>query len=604
MSGTYRTVRLIQNQLYPTYQLHAVMANKKTLPQDGLRLAALITIDWIRRRLGENLPKEVQHAPKPSAYRSVTDDCLTSFHIHSGFVVDVVALPGQGIWSLQITEPDLGSDPGNHDQRRQAVPGRVIETNIGYRVVGAQLECGFQTVISDPEGTVDKAEVYRLAVVRQLLKHPDFGLRQITTLGYEAVSLDTVAQIKNVTELWRSKENALPCVVFTSPRKEIEPSMLQLREKGPLRSPQLPGLPPPPTAKPEAQELPYDIAAFARSGMAYCRTYRLEDSLFERFRDMTGIPAEPGDILVLEPAPFGGGVQRFPYRPSKSRQEETVAKLREKMFCYPRDKTVDFGAVVFLSEARESLLHQTADALQHSEETEELWEQKLALLEARWKAEWEDQRKKYQEVLDQLERQRQYQERLEREKEQLRKEHGKKEQRFEQLLAEKEEDIAYLKRKLSRPREHSEIVAWVKEHFSGRLILHPKAEDLLEDKSARSVSAELICDALDFLATDYWDRRYLRISTEELNSRCSEKYGRPFEVKPTGTTTIEFTPAEYKIKYFPGAKGKPVESPLDFHLGVGNDPENLLRIYFLHDDEKKLIVVGSLPRHLRAVTVQ
>ena len=206
--------------------------------------------------------------------------------------------------------------------------------------------------------------------------------------------------------------------------------------------------------------------------------------------------------------------------------------------------------------------------------------------------------------MKQLERQRQYQRRLEREKEQLRSEHEKKEQRFEQLLAEKEEDIAYLKRKLSRPKEHSQIAAWVREHFSGRLILHPKAEDLLEDKSARSVSAELICDALDFLATDYWDRRYLRISTEEMNSRCSEKYGRPFEVKPTGTTTIEFTPAEYKIKYFPGAKGKPVESPLDFHLGVGNDPENLLRIYFLHDDEKKLIVVGSLPRHLRAVTVQ
>lgn len=69
-------------------------------------------------------------------------------------------------------------------------------------------------------------------------------------------------------------------------------------------------------------------------------------------------------------------------------------------------------------------------------------------------------------------------------------------------------------------------------------------------------------------------------------------------------TTIEFTPAEYKIKYFPGARGRPVESPLDHHLKVGNAPENLLRIYFLHDDAKKLIVVGSLPRHLRSVTVR
>lgn len=106
------------------------------------------------------------------------------------------------------------------------------------------------------------------------------------------------------------------------------------------------------------------------------------------------------------------------------------------------------------------------------------------------------------------------------------------------------------------------------------------------------------------MATDYWASRYQRISREELLSRCSKKYGRPFEVKPTGNLTVEHTPTEYKIKYFPGAKGKPVESPLDFHLCVGNDPENLLRIYFLHDDKHQLIVVGSLPRHLKAISIR
>ena len=97
--------------------------------------------------------------------------------------------------------------------------------------------------------------------------------------------------------------------------------------------------------------------------------------------------------------------------------------------------------------------------------------------------------------------------------------------RFERLLASKDEDIAYLKRKLRQPKEHSQIPSWVEENFSRRMLLHPKAVTLLEDRSSRSVSVELICDALDFLATDYWDRRYLRISTEEMNNRCSEKYG-------------------------------------------------------------------------------
>ena len=33
MPADYRTVRLMKNRLYPTYQLHAVMAARKTTPE-------------------------------------------------------------------------------------------------------------------------------------------------------------------------------------------------------------------------------------------------------------------------------------------------------------------------------------------------------------------------------------------------------------------------------------------------------------------------------------------------------------------------------------------------------------------------------------------
>ena len=52
MDTPYRVVRLQRNHLYPTYQLFAHMASKKTTPQDGLRLAALTTMEWLRLRLG------------------------------------------------------------------------------------------------------------------------------------------------------------------------------------------------------------------------------------------------------------------------------------------------------------------------------------------------------------------------------------------------------------------------------------------------------------------------------------------------------------------------------------------------------------------------
>ena len=205
--------------MYPTYQLHAYLSNKKITPQDGLRLGALLTLDWLCRRLGADVPEELAHVPDPSAYRSVRDDCLVSFHQNSGYVIDIVSLPEEGIWTLQITEPDLGSDPGHSDQVRPAVPGRVFETNIGFHIVGNQLECGFQTIVSDPEGTPTPAEVYRLAVVRQLIDHPDFGLRQITPLRHEVTEITTVEQLKQLTDLWKNQENTLPCVclLYTSP---------------------------------------------------------------------------------------------------------------------------------------------------------------------------------------------------------------------------------------------------------------------------------------------------------------------------------------------------------------------------------------------------
>lgn len=114
MSNPYRVVRLLKNQLYPTYQLHGYMTNKKTAPQDGLRLAGLLTMEWLRQRLGEYAPEELLRLPESFAYLDADDSVLPSLHIHCGFLVDIVSLPDQGVWTLQITEPDLWRLPSRN----------------------------------------------------------------------------------------------------------------------------------------------------------------------------------------------------------------------------------------------------------------------------------------------------------------------------------------------------------------------------------------------------------------------------------------------------------------------------------------------------------
>lgn len=606
--STNRVVKLLKNRLYPTYQLYAQMANKKTSPQDGLRLAALITIDWVRNRLGENVPKELQQIPEPFAYRDVSDEQLTSLHINSGFVMDIVALPEQGSWTLLITEPDLGSDPGNPKQQRQAVAGRVIETNIAFQITGTKLECGFQTVISDPEGTTELAEVYRLAVIRRLIAHPDFGLHQFAPLTHDFSHITTVEQLSQLQAITKEVNNSLPCVIFTHvseaaalPVPDITTLAMPPRYTFTMQKPILPeGIP----KVKQGKKLPYDIAAFARSCVTYCRVYLLEDALLDRFRRMFSISVSAGEIIVIEPLCFGRGIRAIPYKPGKSRQTEVLAALRTDMFHYLREKTICFGNVAFLSSARENLLHSTADALTHSKNVDIEWTQRVTRLEANWKAELSRKDIEIQSLIDKLKRQNEYSIQLEQEITQLRQSIEHAQHRLEERLAKREAYIAYLKRKLHQPKEHSKIPEWIEANFSGRLYLHPKAAALITDKAARTVNLELICDALDFLATDYRDQRYRYITKDEMQNRCSEKYGRPFVITPVGTTTIEFTPSQYKVDYRFKEMKNSVLTPLDCHLRVGNDPENLLRIYFFHDDDRQQIVIGSLPNHLRSVTIK
>ena len=606
MTKPTRVVRLLKNELYPTYQLYAQMASRRTSPADGMEIAVRCVLEWLLERLGENAPDELRE-------RIEAGETQFSYHLSQGHVIDVVALPEQGTWSLLISEPDLGSDPGNAEQAREAVPGRMLETNIGFTVSGGTLECGFQTIASDPEGTAEDAAVYRLTPVRRLLEDPDFGLRQVVELTKLPLAVGSQDALKELLNTWHSDENRMPCVVFTeAPKKTTVPDIASLPSITELtgRPGQLPAIPgmkantPLPKKAAEPTDASFDAERFAASCFTFCRTYRLTGTLTEKLSEALHRKLQPGEIVVLEPERYGGGIQVYPYSPLKTKREETQVQLKAMITAYPRRKPYDFGGVMFLTAAHQNLLRSGEENVKLSESAAQKREAELT---AQLDALKENLRRSEENCSDlraTLERQKEYQRTLEAEKAALREKIQQAEETVGLQLQEKDEEIAYLRRKLTRPQDHTEIAEWTRQQFAGRLIMHPKAEALLEEKSARSVSLELICDALDFLATDYWSSRYERISKDEMLKRCGEKYGRPFEVKPTGTQTVEHTPGEYKIKYRIGALGKPVESPLDYHLCVGNDMEFLLRIYFLHDDEKKLIVVGSLPHHLTAIKIQ
>ena len=204
----------------------------------------------------------------------------------------------------------------------------------------------------------------------------------------------------------------------------------------------------------------------------------------------------------------------------------------------------------------------------------------------------------------QIERLRAYEVQLEKEKDQLAQALEQERQNCKRQVQARDGEVAYLERKLTRPQKHTDVVEWARQQFPDRLIMHKRTETLLAKKTAWGVDLSLLCDALDFLDTDYWDYRFSQLPKEEMNRRCSVKYGRPFEVSKLGDLAVEFTPSEYKVKYKMTGTEKAREYALNWHLKVGNDPENLLRIYFFTDDKAQKLVIGSLPEHLRAVQIR
>ena len=69
------------------------LGDDKTAPRDGLRLAALTTMHWLKTRLGDAAPAEWDSTPAPEEYLSATDEALPSLYVNQGHVINIVSLP-------------------------------------------------------------------------------------------------------------------------------------------------------------------------------------------------------------------------------------------------------------------------------------------------------------------------------------------------------------------------------------------------------------------------------------------------------------------------------------------------------------------------------
>ncbi len=150
------------------------------------------------------------------------------------------------------------------------------------------------------------------------------------------------------------------------------------------------------------------------------------------------------------------------------------------------------------------------------------------------------------------------------------------------------------------PDSLSELPIWVNSYFADRIVLHARAIRAIKDAVFQDVA--LVYDAIKLLAEFYWpmkanqepsQRQTLSNSWEEGLKRLRLEYN---SHSITENRLGEFREA-YTINYRIGQSSRQVLGP---HLKHGStkDDRYCMRIYFVWDDYRQLVVVGHLPSHL------
>ena len=602
----YKPLLLMRNVSFPTYQLHAMAGGGATPPGDVLKIVVLETVAWLRQRFRAfELPPELD-MPTPDDFSSLDLAQLRSFRLDMGYKLSVIWLPELWIWALQLTEPDLGARPGDQNQPRPPVPGRLFETNITYRAMDSGVECGFKTVVHEPQGTEVFCEVFRLAFIKNLARNPLVGLSQTWRLVDMAHRLDELPHIRRLSRWLRDPQRMMPAVIFAEhvPEQKPLPESNALRAMVDSTAPPtalFKTLPYPTTLPPAAPAasvptMPMELSALARYRMSFAQFFLVAAPQRELFTATTGIAIERGETLVLEADALGGAVTRYPFGPTARDREKNRRALDFFIQNYPKGKAMDFGGCVFVPEARvlefDALrgAHKSLDALIDGfgtrEEAIRTEHQRALLVEQSNAKKQEDRLQKEIEA-------------LERDKKGLLDQLARKQAEHQAVLGRLEAHLSRQDTLKARPQRPEDVADWVEATLAGHLVFHERARREMQRVPAGKVELALLCDALEYLAHPYRDALLGDITQAERDLRCAEIYNRPFVVVPTKSTSMEIYRSNYVIKYHLGYKGKPVESLLDLHLKVGTGSENLLRIYFLYDKGNKLVVVGSLPEHLK-----
>jgi len=326
-------------------------------------------MQWLRERFREHeLPQEIDFPPA-EAYAKVDFAQFANVRLKYGYQLEIVWLYEEKSWALQLTEPDLGPSPGNSRQKRSPVAGRIFETNISYQVTDKGVLCGFQTMVSEPDGTKVPCEVYRLGVIKHLKRNPLVGLQQIWTLIEEPHNILTTADIKSFIKKIRLKDRTLPVIVISeyippsvctqtssTNANHTLPDLQKILTGGLISNSLASGLAIPfqkteEVVWPNNPALPYWLAQISHDRMGYAHFFVVAAAKLDEFNRSTGYNLPDGGVIVIPSPQIDEPELRYHYEEASRDTFQLV--IDGIIQNYSKDKRFDFTSCRFVPQALE-----------------------------------------------------------------------------------------------------------------------------------------------------------------------------------------------------------------------------------------------------------
>jgi len=611
---------------YPTYQFHAFTANDKLSSKSVFSICVLETLKWLRSRLDQydTIPEELS-APEPADYEIFSSGQLRSFNINVGAAIDCTYIPNQGVWSLRISEPDLGENLGT-ELERPPVHGRSFRTEVSFRRHDDNVEVGVRTTCSEPTDCSVSCAVFRPAVVRELANNPNVGfITEGFRLNGSSLMVTNQTELRHLERLLGTREFCMPiALVADSGYDKAEEKGMVLPDSksfsltGFGMTDHMAGLKADVSKvaidnnsvviektktvktktvildkKPAAKKQPvFDHERLARKSMGYAVVCFVSENCFGLLKNKLGIDISANEIIVLI-----NGQETERRRYSAATLDSIYDKLKFSIREMLKRSAFTYGETLFYSEARLADLSARHDESSSYEEQLALYKQENSELR-------EHNRTLSQQNTD-LQLGAENNRILQRKARELTDENENLKERIERTeteAAEKEsayrragELVSFYRQKAfdtaEFPTDKDEVCSWAEKKFADNIVIAPRAESALR-KYSGALDVAVLCDGIYFLNA-YGRYRKGEISEEEL-SLYAESYN--WEAGGCGSGAIRTHREDYEItvggeKYL-----------LDMHIKYGVSSSVLVRIYFCFDEKTQKILIGYMPEHLATAT--